>query len=250
MARTFDNNTANYLSASPPVTAEPFSVAFLVKSNTTGVTELVMTLGQNGVANQRHAAYITTDNKWRVTTSAGGTEAFAATGAIIASGVWFWAIAIYAAQNSRRAVHIAADGTITSASDATSRTLTGIDAFFVGSNTVQTNAWNGLISHGALWNIALSDDDLAMFAAGYGPQNVRPDALVSRWEMGGWGSPEPDLVGGFPLTVNGTLAAADQPRIIYGPRSRLIVPAQTPPPAPVAVPHYTGFIHDLGRLMR
>ena len=75
----------------------------------------------------------------------------------------------------------------------------------------------GLIAEAAVWNIALSDAEVALQALGVSPLLIRPDSLVAYWPLIGRYDPEIDIVGGVNLTVT-TAVAADHPRI-YNPNA-------------------------------
>lgn len=61
--------------------------------------------------------------------------------------------------------------------------------------------WNGQIAEVGIWNIALTDEEIAVLAAGYSPLFVRPQNLVAYWPLIRQGSPvlNPDIVGRFNL---------------------------------------------------
>jgi hypothetical protein len=73
---------------------------------------------------------------------------------------------------------------------------------------------NGSCAEAAIWNVALTDDEIKALAAGLSPPHVRPGALVAYWPLFARATNEEDWVGGNTLTVTGA-TAADHPRIIY-----------------------------------
>ena len=76
---------------------------------------------------------------------------------------------------------------------------------------------NGAIADAAIWNIVLTDDDVATLAKGVSPRLVRPDRLVAYWPVIGNLSPEPDRwKNRFDLTIAGAVAKADHPRLYGG----------------------------------
>lgn len=87
--------------------------------------------------------------------------------------------------------------------------------------------WNGDIAFPAVWNVALAGGDIAQLADAFAPPCVRPDALVAYWQLMGNSSPEPDVFGGYALTLTGTAkTSSGNPRIIEPRRSRMFsIPA-------------------------
>lgn len=71
--------------------------------------------------------------------------------------------------------------------------------------------FKGKIAEVALWNVALSDDEIALLSQGESPLNIRRADLIHYWPLDGNASPEPDLVGARPGTLVGTLPL-DSPR--------------------------------------
>lgn len=68
----------------------------------------------------------------------------------------------------------------------------------------------------AVWNVALTDAEVATLAAGFHPLLVRPASLVSLCPFGGFHGDRPnDIVGGYTPTAINSPTYADGPRIIY-----------------------------------
>jgi hypothetical protein len=72
---------------------------------------------------------------------------------------------------------------------------------------------NGRIAEAGIWNVALSDREVAALASGVHPARMRPDALVAYWPLWGDDSPELDWhpSGGtrYPMTLTGTPTKAN-----------------------------------------
>jgi hypothetical protein len=75
--------------------------------------------------------------------------------------------------------------------------------------------------------VALTDDEAVILSLGYSPVFVRPANLVAYWPLVGRSSPEPDIVGGYDMTLVGSPTVADHPRIIYSTSDRLGLTAAT-----------------------
>lgn len=73
--------------------------------------------------------------------------------------------------------------------------------------------FDGDIAEAAIWNVALSDAEIAMLAKGLSPLRVRPASLVSYVPMNGAASPVIDIVAGAGWAPSGITAASSNPRI-------------------------------------
>lgn len=99
-----------------------------------------------------------------------------------------------------------------------------------GNGTAQTYAAGALIAECAVWNVALSDDEIAILGAGYSPMFVRPQALKNYFPcFGRRGATEgeEDWIGNNGLLdVSNPVVSDDRPRIIYPTRAgRIVAPA-------------------------
>jgi hypothetical protein len=139
------------------------------------------------------------DRKVYATTNAGG-QAFARTVALVTLNTYAHIAAVFAAVDDRR-VYLNGGNKVTD--DATSKTPAGIDTTSIGRRSTSAPALyaSGRIAEAAIYNAALTDDEIAELAAGASPLLVRPDALVAYWPLVGRDYPEPDLVGGFPMSL-------------------------------------------------
>ena len=73
---------------------------------------------------------------------------------------------------------------------------------------------SGDIAHVAVWDVVLTDDEVATLAEGISPLRVRRGSLIAYWPVGGQ-STERDIVGGLNMTVNGTPTQSEEPPIPY-----------------------------------
>ncbi len=85
----------------------------------------------------------------------------------------------------------------------------GLDNTAIGIRATASPAapLNGEIAEVAIWNVALTDAEVAILAAGFSPLLVNPQGLVAYWPLIGRTSPEIDLVGGNNLTVTESVVA-------------------------------------------
>ena len=154
-----------------------------------------------------------TDNVTAVSDDGSGSAAYAvATGSFVANS-WQHFCGVWAATNDRRIyLNGGSKGTETTTKTPTvDRTLDG--AVLAGGTAYGSSC---RLAMRAIWNVALSDAEVASLAAGFHPLLVRPASLVSFCPFGGFhGDVLTDFVGGYTPTAINSPPWAEQPRIIY-----------------------------------
>jgi hypothetical protein len=190
-----------------PITAAPFTMACKFNPDEETLDRALMSL-RNSDGSQRFslvAVGSASDVLQAQTTIASVTTGAASTTAGYDAGTWYHACAVYASSTSRAAyINGANKGT-----SAVSAAPSGIDRVRLAVD------YDGKIAEAAIWNVALTDAEVLLASKAVSPLMVRPDALVAYWPMIGKYSPEIDVVGTYPLTISGTVPAADHPRVIY-----------------------------------
>lgn len=98
---------------------------------------------------------------------------------------------------------------------------------------------NGGVLWVAIWNVALTDDEVASLAAGAHPTMIRPDALVFFTPLGGFdGDHDLDIVGGLSLTaVNSPTWSDDSPSGLVYPSVPIVGLGTASPPVSSIAPH-------------
>ncbi len=99
------------------------------------------------------------------------------------------------------------------ATDPTAVVPAGIDTTQIGvlDNGSPADKFSGDIGHYAMWNVALSDSEVATLAQGVSPLRVRRDSLIGYWPCNGH-SPEFNVMGtGTNMTVTGTTVSEEPP---------------------------------------
>lgn len=208
MARDF-NGTTQYLSGSAVLSGPPLTMACWFYSTSAAGNQTLISLGTAGQNNHRFtmlaAGNVASDPIQAVTRDTAASTASSSTG--YSANAWQHACAVFAATNDRRAyVNGGSEGTET-----TSRTATGMNSTYLGvqQNATIGNYMIGRIAEAAVWNVALNASEIAALALGVSPLRIRPGNLVAYWPVFGEGSPEPDYVGGFHLTLNNAPTQAD-----------------------------------------
>ena len=215
MARDFEAGSTEYLEVEQPVvSAAPFTVScwFNVESalgtdmafwwcGDKGVTNAFWGLRANDLASGQNV-------RFRISSGLGSTDVETSTTYTV--GQWHHACAVEASTTDHRAF---LDG----GGKATSPNLNGggaagSDRTAIGrfADSTPTVYMDGRIAHVAVWDVALSDQEVASLANGASPLAIRRDNLIAYWPIGGLG-PEPDVVGGLDMTVFGSVQSEEPP---------------------------------------
>ena len=223
MSLEFVAASNEYLSlASAPITALPFTIACWFRTTTVATGQALGAIETT-----------TTANKWmiRLASNAGQFRLFATqinsnsalteaeVTVALSTNTWYHACGVFRTNSSRDAYLNGAN----KASNTTSGTgVTGVNRMKIGAYTLTgptvTGYMQGRLAEFAIWNIGLSDTEVSLLGIyGYTPIMVRPDALVEYWPIIGELSPEPGIVGGNLMTLNGTPTIAAHPAVIYPP---------------------------------
>ncbi len=218
MARLFDDGSSQYLSlGSAILIAPPVSFACWFRSDDLTINQTLVAIGENAVFGDLMALKL-------VGTVAGDPVELAYRGAVgdsvarttagYGANVWHHACGVRAAIDSG-AVYIDSANkgtTVVNGGAPNALVRTAIGALW---RDVPSDHVSGRIAEAAMWDIALTDEEAIILAAGYSPLFVRPQSLVAYWPLIGRLSPEIDPVGGFDMTLVNGPTHADHPRIIY-----------------------------------
>lgn len=208
MSRDF-NGTTQYLSGSAVLTATPLTMACWFLANNATATYALMSLGVAGSANHRFSLYTAgavAGDPIRVITQTTGTS-FADSTTGYSANIWQHACGVFASATDRRAyVNGGSEGT-----NATSRIPAGINSSYLAAQHGASPVvlFSGRIAEAAIWDVALSASEIAALARGVSPLRIRPGNLKAYWPLYGVGSPEPDYIGGFHMTLNNAPTQAD-----------------------------------------
>jgi len=207
MARTFDNNAANYLEvATVPATGTPVSMACWFNTATVNANDTMISLADSGTTNNWLIMNMrggVAGDPIAVWINAAGSQQITVTTSGVTAGQWHHGLAVFASSTSRT---IYLDGG-SSATGTTNLTATGLDRLSVGrvGDSTPSSEFNGQIAEVALWDVALTAADALMLSKGYSPLFVKPGNLIAYYPIIGNNSPETDLIAGANLTVNGTV---------------------------------------------
>ena len=208
MAFSF-NGTSSYIeSTSTPVTGVPFTMACWVKSSVTNQSKTIMYLG-NSATTSRFELNIAS-NIFSLAAGAGGPTTSANSSISVGNEIWYHVAGVCISPTSR---FIFVNGA-TKVQNTTSRTPLGINNITLGAQILSSTRgafFGGTIAEAAIWNEALTDDQILSLQKGFSPYFIQPTNLkfYNRCIR-----TSQDLYGGLNLT-SANLSVVDHPRI-YG----------------------------------
>ena len=208
MGRLFDDAASDKMrSGSAAVSSQPFTLCGWFNFDTLALAlQCPFVVGTTGSSDHQWRTIV--NNTPRLVFRARSTSAGSATGTgIPVINVWqhYAGVEINAAS---RDVLLNAAG---KGSNTSSITPSGMDETLLGatSGVAYGSFISGLLADWALWNVALSDTEIAALARGTHPLKIRTVNLTNFWQLYGLGSPEPDYSRGQKsMTLTGTAVGA------------------------------------------
>ncbi len=224
MARDFDGSSHILRAGTSPLTAVACSMACWFYSDQNTATVALMDLSNNSPSGLRGrfglqlAGAVGGDPVQAVhVNDTGGATGTASSSTGFSTDTWQHAAAVFGATNSRDAF---LNGTnkgsnTTSVTGAMTLNRTRIGGR-IGLTGAEGNFHNGRIAEAAIWNVALTDAEVAELALGVSPLMVRPSGLVFYAPLLGRRDPEIELRQARNLDV-ATPVYVEHPRVFYVP---------------------------------
>jgi len=212
MARNFDDSNNDFLDAGNPSTLNLTGnkVTLSAWINLESVSSEGKIIAKWADAGSRFQYLLSTNNgdKCLFAIFNGGTQIAQGTTTLV-TGVWFHLAGTYDGSNLRVYCDgVEEDSTSASGNMSSTTAPVRIGAGSGGSGTEQP--FDGDIGHCAIWDRALTSDEIASLSNGISPLQLNRDNLISYWPLNGQ-SPELDIVGGFNMTLTGTTAVEEPP---------------------------------------
>ena len=215
MARAFDGASSQYLTvATAIVNTPPFTFAAWMNMDNTN-NHVLICVGDTDTDNESYqltAQGFYSGDPILVRSRDGGVNSDAHTTAGYSADTWHHACGVFTADDDR-AVFLDGGNKGTSA---VSSAPSGLDTSCIGGNLRSSGVtWAafGSIADAAIWNVALTDAEVAILAAGYSPLFVRPQSLVAYWPL--IRDTDDDIVGGYSMTPVNSPTVAAHPRVFY-----------------------------------
>lgn len=206
MARNF-NGSSQHGEAALSLAATPLTLAAWYRpSNTSGIRH-ILALGNSGDDTQN--AIRGNNATLQAASFAGGSSASADIAAALTVGTLVHVAGIFRGATDR-SIYVNGGGRV---NNTTSRTVSSFSRARIASRARTTVAEYGAgdIAEAAIWNIDLSDAEIAALGRGLSPLVIRPQFLVEYWPLLGRTSPEPGLIGSLPVTLTNSPTQASHP---------------------------------------
>lgn len=215
MARLFDDGNAESLDVDAvPVATPPLTMAAWAYTDQLDNETFVIGIASSSDANEYFSVSVAIGGikPVNVSTRGGGTLAniYTTTGATV--NTWHHVCGVFNATDSRSAF-IDGGGKATNTDTATPSNLDRMAIGRLARSAASFLYWSGSIAEAAIWNAALTDEEVAILAAGYSPLFVRPQNIIFYLPM--IRDDDNDLVGGLNLTATNGPTISAHPRIIY-----------------------------------
>jgi len=211
MARSFASASSQYLETdSPPFTGLPFTMSQWFNVTRTNASDGNFFLGDSGTVDNRFWASARSNGNWGIASSAPGGGSGVSDAGAYSANTWHNGVGVYRTTSDREAF---LDG-VGGAGNTDNQIPAGVDRLSIGRFGDSTPGLyvDGLIAFFALWDVALTDAEVASIAAGYDPPFIRPESLVFYMDMLGDG--DNDRIGGLHLTpFNGPTLGPSPPII-------------------------------------
>lgn len=214
MARDLPGSAGNYISiphnAAFSISGTALTLAAWVNPDGTGGGKVLAKLAttdtgggyQIGVSAAPNKAYVGINDGTFPGESASGTTTLSA-------GTWYSIVGRKSGTGAgalRVFLNGVQDGSASSSLSIAANTQNLVFGRYSNSDTTM---FDGKVAYGAVWNVALTDEEIAALGKGVSPLMIRPASLKGFWPLFGIGAPEPDLSeNGNPATVNGSVPAA------------------------------------------
>jgi len=211
MARLFNGTNDALRATSAPVTAAPLTIACWF-NQTASAAGLLVSIGVNG-GGDRLQIFTNGPLSQAVAAGAiqGGTSGQSVLTGVPTAGEWNHAAGVFTSATSRTAYWNGAAGT----PNTTSATPSGVNSVVIGAryNTTLGAYFSGSIAEVAIWNAALTAEEIASLSKGFHPTLIRPASLQFYAPLI---RAAQDLRGGLSIGELGTgTTGSDHPRIIY-----------------------------------
>lgn len=212
MARFFNDASSQYVeNTSPTVTGPPFTMACFYLSDDSTVSQTLMSLANSATTNQFYWMVIVATSKvirGQAVTGAGAGNADTSAG----GNINVVNHAAYREEDTSASRASFLNGS-SKGTNTDSRSPTGINRYSVGRLAISSpsNYHSGMIAWPAIWNVALTDGEIAALAKGAHPREVRGSNLID-FRPFGIASPEIEATRNSPpMTVVGAKPWPDPP---------------------------------------
>jgi len=216
MARLFDDGSSEYCDiGSAAVSGEPFSMACWFYSDSITSTQALMSIADGDVTYQYYAlrAEGAVAGDYIAAMSWDGNQTRKAqTTSGYSANTWHHAAGVWGASDDK---HAYLDGGSEGTNSDSSFVTNTLDHMCIGCTADSTPAFyvSGRVAEAAIWDVALTDAEIAILGDKYSALWVRPDHIIAYWAFS---IDDQDWMGDYDLSPQNTPSwAAHVPGMIY-----------------------------------
>lgn len=214
MSREFDGSTQYLEHGTAIITSEPLTMLAWFKPDVTNATQCLMAIADSGANTDWWRLEANSVGNVRLQAARSSGYNAISTGSYVAN-TWQMACATIHSSTDRRVFR---DGG-NKGTNTTNATPISLDNTTIGRITRASPGFymDGSIAEVALWNIALSDEEVAeLYNGGVGlsPLLMHPEALVAYWPLVG-DDDDRDMAGAYAMTAYNTPTHDDHPPMLY-----------------------------------
>jgi len=250
MARTFNGSTQYIATTGIPVSDYPFTMACWAQYSSDVADRRTLMSLDHSVSSYHLGLQVDMAGSGNpVVLLSNTSDITTATSGPTSANAWFHAAGVWTSATSRAVYHNGSNkGTASGSVPWSAMQFVSIGARKY--NSTYGRYWPGVIAECGVWNVALSDDEVAALGDGVSPLLVRTGALVGYWPVMGRTSPEIDVMGVNPASLINTPTQAAHPPMRYPGRVQSWKPAAAGAGATIAVPTGTLTLTGLAPLVR
>ncbi len=212
MARLFDTSEFLYRNATPPVIDMPLTMSCLFYPTLVNLTRGLGWIVEDG--GDQWYLFCMVGGDVQAYIRSGGTTPNAQATASCSADTWYHGAAVFASSTSRAAY-------LNGGNKGTNSTSCSPDGAQLDQLSIAktTNNFEGYIAEWGLWDVALTDEEIATLGNFVSPLMVRPQNLVAYFPF--IRDNDADLVGGLSMSTFGSPGIAAHPRVFYIPHQSI-----------------------------
>jgi len=216
-ARTFNGSTDKLMASSAVVGGAPLTIAAWFNASSLAADSRVVSISINigSIDQSSYMLFLRTTGQIRARTCNNAGICFSSTSAAsVSTGTWNHGVSVFASGGASRTSYL--NGTAATADTNAEGTLSTLNTTTIGGTMINlafAEPFAGSIGEVAVWNVALTQNEITSLASGFSPKLIRPQSLIEYVPIWGIGSTEYGSKG-TAFAVTGTSAAA-HPRMFY-----------------------------------